>query len=96
MNKFMTMTFMGARVQAPPGFKYTWHMLWHGAASNMATLEVSERWIKDFGDWSHRSDAYETYVHTVQIFDFCRHSTTGGPPWRTAIHMGYYTGNVWL
>jgi hypothetical protein len=65
MHQFMTMAFMGAGVQAPPGFKYTWHMLRHGAASAAAALEVSERRIKDFGNWSRRSDAYETYVHTV-------------------------------
>jgi hypothetical protein len=65
MNTFMTVAFLGAGVQAPPGFKYTWHMLRHGAASAAAALEVSERRIKDFGNWSRRSDAYETYVHTV-------------------------------
>ena len=65
MNEFMKLAFAGAGVVAPPGFKYTWHMLRHGAASVAAALEVAERRIKDFGNWARKSDAYETYLHTV-------------------------------
>jgi hypothetical protein len=65
MNEFMKLAFAGAGVVAPPGFKYTWHMLRHGAASAAAALEVAERRIKDFGNWARKSDAYETYLHIV-------------------------------
>ena len=65
MNQFMTVAFGAAGVAAPPGFKYTWHMLRHGSASAAAALGVPERSIKDFGNWARKSDAYETYLHTV-------------------------------
>jgi hypothetical protein len=65
MNDFMKVAFTSAGGTAPTGFKYTWHMLRHGAASAAASLEVAERHIKDFGNWSRNSDAYETYIHTV-------------------------------
>ena len=50
MNEFMKLAFAGAGVVAPPGFKYTWHMLRHGATCAAAALEVAERRIKDFGN----------------------------------------------
>ena len=65
MNEFMKLAFASAGVVAPPGFKYTWHMLRHGATSAAAALEVADRRIKDFGNWSRTSVAYETYLHTV-------------------------------
>ena len=65
MNSFMEASFRSAGVQAPAGFKYTWHMLRHGSASAAAALGVPERRIKDFGNWARKSDAYERYIHTV-------------------------------
>ena len=65
MNEFMKLAFASVGVVAPPGFKYTWHMLRHGATSAAAALEVADRRIKDFGNWSRTSVAYETYLHTV-------------------------------
>jgi hypothetical protein len=65
MNSFMALAFRCAGVEAPAGFKYTWHMLRHGAASAAAALGGAERRIKDFGNWSRKSDAFERYIHTV-------------------------------
>ena len=52
MNTFMDSSFLNVGVQAPAGYKYTWHKLRHGSTSAATTLDVPEWRIKDFGDWA--------------------------------------------
>jgi len=62
MNGFLSRCLSALGIEAPAGFKYTYHSLRHAAASSMAAINVHEARMLWLQGWSSKGVALSTYI----------------------------------
>jgi hypothetical protein len=61
-NGFLSRCLSALGIEAPAGFKYTYHSLRHAAASSMAAINVHEARMLWLQGWSSKGVARSTYI----------------------------------